>query len=344
MKNPLSKYTIVATGDFGSHSYGDMKRWVENNGGTWATSVTARTTHLICSKEHWKKKAPLVKAAQRDPDIKIVTFDWLEDSLLKSTHKREKPYMWKTIEKARLKEKKEIRAKERKQAKHDVAKFGRGCKSAMSDLQSGTSKARSKPTSTSWFSSSLDALQRARAERATADAPAPPMPTQKSSSISHQQAQSDFHTAPGADEPTDLYHIYMDSTGFEYDITLTRIDLTNNRNERYHLRLYESHTEPHTYCTHIRLSKPSELPKTQLLVPLASPFSTAFRGFCNVFRKRTLLLWDERFERRLAMSRKLPGQEPYVYLPPPAGEPRGVLPEMALTKPHGDNGVCEDFI
>ena len=59
MKNPLSKYTIVATGDFGSHSYRDIKRWVESNGGTWATSVTAHTTHLICSKEHWKKQAPL---------------------------------------------------------------------------------------------------------------------------------------------------------------------------------------------------------------------------------------------------------------------------------------------
>ena len=60
-----------------------------------------------------------VKAAKRNTDIKIVTFDWLEDSLQNSTHKREKPYLWKTIDKAKLKEKNERRAKERKQAKHD---------------------------------------------------------------------------------------------------------------------------------------------------------------------------------------------------------------------------------
>ena len=215
----------------------------------------------------------------------------------------------------------------------------------MSDLHSGMSKTRPKPASTSWFSSSLDALRLARAKRAATNVPTVPIAAEKSASISHQQAPSDLHTdAPGADEPTDLYHIYVDSTGFEYDVTLTRIDLANNRNERYHLRLYESHTQPHTYCTHIRLSKPSQLPKTQLLVPLASSFSTAFRSFCNAFRKRTLLLWDERLERGLAMVRKLPGQEPYVYLPPPAGDPRGVLPETELVKVNGDKEICEDSI
>ena len=66
-----------------------------------------------------KTNTPTVKAAKRNTDIKVVTFDWLEDSLQDSTHKREKPYLWKTIDKAKLKEKNERRAKERKQAKHD---------------------------------------------------------------------------------------------------------------------------------------------------------------------------------------------------------------------------------
>jgi hypothetical protein len=66
-----------------------------------------------------KTNTPTVKAAKRNTDIKVVTFDWLEDSLQNSTHKREKPYLWKTIDKAKLKENNERRAKERKQAKHD---------------------------------------------------------------------------------------------------------------------------------------------------------------------------------------------------------------------------------
>ena len=44
------------------------------------------------------------------------------------------------------------------------------------------------------------------------------------------------------------------------------------------------------------------------------------------------------------MVRKLPGQEPYVYLPPSAGDPRGVLPETKLAKVNGDEEVCEDFV
>ena len=35
----------------------------------------------------------------------------------------------------------------------------------------------------------------------------------------------------------DNHHIYQDSTGFDYDITLARLDLENNKNERYQLKV-----------------------------------------------------------------------------------------------------------
>jgi len=35
----------------------------------------------------------------------------------------------------------------------------------------------------------------------------------------------------------DGYHIYRDRTNFLYDITLARIDLLTNRNERYSLKV-----------------------------------------------------------------------------------------------------------
>jgi hypothetical protein len=59
---------------------------------------------------------------------------------------------------------------------------------------------------------------------------------------------------------TDLYHIYLDSYGFEYKILLTRGDLTRNAISRYNLRIYESHTKPHVYCTFIQFTPPRELP------------------------------------------------------------------------------------
>ena len=60
MKLPLKNEIITATGDFGSkRSHGDLKRWVEANGGTWVTGVSAKVTHLICSKAHWKEQSSL---------------------------------------------------------------------------------------------------------------------------------------------------------------------------------------------------------------------------------------------------------------------------------------------
>jgi len=34
---------------------------------------------------------------------------------------------------------------------------------------------------------------------------------------------------------TDNHHIYMDDTGFKYDVLLTKVDTKHNRNERYAL-------------------------------------------------------------------------------------------------------------
>ena len=46
MKNPLSKFVIVVTGDFGEARTHD-------------TSVTSETTHLVASEQHWKKNSKL---------------------------------------------------------------------------------------------------------------------------------------------------------------------------------------------------------------------------------------------------------------------------------------------
>ena len=56
MKDPLKKYTIAISGIFGdARPHEKIRRWIENNGGTSPTTINAQTTHLICSKEHWKK-------------------------------------------------------------------------------------------------------------------------------------------------------------------------------------------------------------------------------------------------------------------------------------------------
>jgi len=61
-----------------------------------------------------------------------------------------------------------------------------------------------------------------------------------------------------AKKPTlkDLYHFYLDSTGFEYKVTLARSNFSTNQITRYQLSILESHTRPHTYCTLVQYNPP----------------------------------------------------------------------------------------
>ena len=53
----------------------------------------------------------LVKSALKHKHIHIVSYDWLEDSLLRKTRKREAPYLMKTVLKAAANKKKNRKEK-----------------------------------------------------------------------------------------------------------------------------------------------------------------------------------------------------------------------------------------
>lgn len=114
-----------------------------------------------------------------------------------------------------------------------VKKFEKGCKAARTDLRSGTfdASASTKPPKSAF----LDHINSVRLNSATpklvglrADGAAEIF---KPNAARPKEADND--SLGGAEN----YHIYRDSTGFDYDVTLMRIDLVNNRNERYELRV-----------------------------------------------------------------------------------------------------------
>lgn len=79
-----------------------------------------------------------------------------------------------------------------------------------------------------------------------------------SSATSHALSTTIFPTTSPPDEPQakkpslkDLYHYYLDITGFEYKVILTRCNLAANQVTRYRLSILESHTKPHVYCTFV---------------------------------------------------------------------------------------------
>ncbi|KAI8943230.1 hypothetical protein NX059_001252 [Plenodomus lindquistii] len=98
---PLSKLTIATAGTL-PHSPSDIKKWIEANGGTYTPTPTRHTTHLLASKEAYKKPHPAVQRAS-DLGIWIVSFDWFDDSLQARRKLSEKKYTWDAIRREKAK-------------------------------------------------------------------------------------------------------------------------------------------------------------------------------------------------------------------------------------------------
>ncbi|KAL9059899.1 MAG: hypothetical protein Q9162_000969 [Coniocarpon cinnabarinum] len=136
---PIKGRVVCITGDFGAkRTAADLKRWIESNGGQFCTGVSAHVTHLVCSKAAWKAQNPVVKAALKFARINIVSYDWLEDSLLEGRKQPEAPYLWTNLEKKRAEKNAKIKEDNQKyiDAKQPVKSFVKGCSLASEDLHS----------------------------------------------------------------------------------------------------------------------------------------------------------------------------------------------------------------
>ncbi|KAL9004042.1 MAG: hypothetical protein Q9188_003130 [Gyalolechia gomerana] len=240
VKFPLTGLIIAATGDFGPRrSHETLKRWTEENGGQWATKLCPEVTHLICTKEDYRSKAPMVKQALRLKLFTIVTYDWFEDSLMKGY--RLAPRGDYLVARA-IKDAKKI-----KQVKKQIKK---------ATIKKG-----------------------------------------------------------------DRYRVYRDSTRFAYDIVLVRVNLLQNKSERYVLRLCTTHDVPKYYASLLTYHTRDSPAQKSVLAPMGSDWATAFDAFTNAFKSKTKVEWDERLKpRRLE-------EEAFVYSPPKDGGPKGEMPE-----------------
>ena len=148
----------------------------------------------------------------------------------------------------------------------------------------------------------------------------------------------------------DGYHIYRDSTGFEYNLTLARADLTYNINERYYikvgslpqpvfpsyyprrtqvplerhptqcLQIYETHVEPHKYACFVTYSSPRSPYIKEQLAPTGSSFELAYANFRDFFKLKTKMAWEDRL---LGEGGK--DATAFVWQPPAVTEPQGMM-------------------
>ncbi|KAH7050244.1 hypothetical protein B0J12DRAFT_663655 [Macrophomina phaseolina] len=96
---------------------------------------------------------------------------------------------------------------------------------------------------------------------------------------------------------SEVYHAYADSTGFVYcNLTLTRVDVTSNINERVVLSIYESDFAPHNYCTHMRYrSGGIKTAAGAFMLANGTDYAAAFKAFRKAFKKYARLSWEHRF-------------------------------------------------
>jgi hypothetical protein len=111
MPKALASCTILVLGEFG-HSPYQIREWIKYHGGTQVKGLNDSTTHIVCSEKNWKANHPTVLAAIKLDDAKtnanskskgsskgskklnIVTWDWLEDCMIKRRNFAAKKYEW----------------------------------------------------------------------------------------------------------------------------------------------------------------------------------------------------------------------------------------------------------
>ncbi|KGO72652.1 hypothetical protein PITC_056380 [Penicillium italicum] len=110
MGKPFQRVHASIVGKFEDGVGEKIPQWIRANGGQFSRDVNARVTHLIATKEAFKNHAAPVESAKRFGTVKIVVYDWLEDSLLSNNRrpKPEGPYLLKNLMKP---EKKEVQKK-----------------------------------------------------------------------------------------------------------------------------------------------------------------------------------------------------------------------------------------
>ncbi len=280
----LSNLVIAASGTL-LFSSQEIKKWVEANGGRWTPIVQngRNITHLITDEASWKAGTEAVQMAVRLGAF-VVSYDWLEDSLLAKRKLSERKYTMEAIRKDK-KKRKELK-KLGKLA--DSEKFRNGCVDAKNLTGSGTSNRAPLPRrprkSSSFFfqneslpnkpfDSATEALKMKWAEREAAkealnkasetqvhnlteveeaaESSAVPSsssvalpPTKafeyspetiRSSSPPENIVEVDTEKEAKITHIKDLYHYYLDTTGFEYKVNLTRNGLLTHGPARYQM-------------------------------------------------------------------------------------------------------------
>ncbi|GAB7340157.1 hypothetical protein MBLNU457_6635t1 [Dothideomycetes sp. NU457] len=279
-----------------------FKRWIEARKGVHSTSLTEETTHVVVAADYWERQGGLVVQALKRNDVKIVSLDWLVNSLRDGRKHGMAQYEWSKLDKKPLKKSKHKPAstKKRKASKGHYA-------NALLDH-------------TKQFAGSADASRdETPAEEAVVDGEDANAQKRVRKTFKRGAKTAKF------DLLTDTHHVYQDNTGFRYEVVLTKLEISKNWTERAVVTVYESNSTPHTYACHFKSNNSLGLPDAETPRALGANFDTAMSQFKIVFEEKTGIAWDDRFEK---CARRTPGR------PAPAmiNNSGFITPQMVIAK------------
>ncbi|CAK4032455.1 Hypothetical predicted protein [Lecanosticta acicola] len=328
----------------------NIKRWVAEASGKVTTTPTDSTTHAVITTKIWNQKGAelqeILRRKAQGQDIHIVDFPWLEDSLSKKAKLAEHKYCYE-------KRARDLAKGAEKQAEKDRRDMEKLNRATQPKTVSGM-LAQEYLGHTEQYVDEKEkrrALEKARAEEISRKE----REEEKRKAFEVQRDQAQFRAVAevfkrGVKKArnellSDNHHIYVDSTGFYYDVVLTRVNPYNKEEtevQELTLQIFESNNEPHTYAFNAKCTG-TALIQNNVIAALGSTYSTAFRAFKKVFKEHTQFEWDNRF--RAAEEREKAGRErrpkqgqrvefkdmPFLYHPPTYG-PLGEVPEKTLAQ------------
>ncbi|KAF7193107.1 hypothetical protein HII31_05541 [Pseudocercospora fuligena] len=279
----LKGCVIVTVGLHEDWNNQKVKDWVLQASGKVESRVTEATTHLVASKKEWEKKGVIVQDALKRKDeslqeIEIVSYDWLADSLQAKSKKREKGYRYALPGEA---------------GKGNGANEPRSHAGLMKQLFDDHTLGPT-PEEKALFekrAAEEAELARKREEAKMKEFEQTRMSVPEVAAIFKKGAQkAKTHLL------NENHHIYQDSTGFYYDITLTKVDTKHNTNERYSLvlQIFESNNVPNTYALCASFSGTRLQQTNHTIVAIGSPWPTVYRAFTQAFFEKTGVKWSDR--------------------------------------------------
>ena len=238
-----------------------IEKWVKQAGGALHKEFDAQnTTHLVVEEQLWRNQTMAVQLAleanANGGKVCIVTAQWLDDCLVAQKKYREKEYLWERIDQEAAGEQRKKRGKQAGEGDGEEGAEGGegGPKSHQAMLgevlQEGTEDYVGDHDRRLF---EAENLERQKAEKEREEIEARRKEQEKQAAEEKRKAHRDLMKKSvkkgrgedfngkadflqsflrSANVQSAEYHVFKDTTGFEYDCTLTKVDTLTNRNER----------------------------------------------------------------------------------------------------------------